>query len=98
MTFQRSKFEHKLSCCTINENAFKYRASVIKIFVDLAYGFEVEEMNLETILELMEFLCSNDKCKESDFERMILCLCCHALLDSNIQVYRFGCIYFTGRM
>merc|ERR1711953_734037 len=63
----------------------KYRASVIKIFVDLAYGFEVEDMNLETILELMEFLCSNDKCKESDFERMILCLCCHALLDSNIQ-------------
>ena len=82
----------------VNENALKYRASVIKIFVDLAYGFEVEAMDLETILELMEFLCSNGKCKESDFERMILCLCCHALLDSNIQVYRFGCIYFTGRL
>ena len=61
----------------VNENALKYRASVIKIFVDLAYGFEVEDMDLETILELMEFLCLNGKCKESDFERMILCLCCH---------------------
>ena len=90
MTFQRSSM--------INENMTKYRASVIKIFVDLAYGFEVEEMDLETILELKEFLCSNDKCIESDFERMILCLCCHALLDSNIQVYRLGCIYFTSRL
>ena len=80
------------------KSVWKYRTTVIKIFVDLAYGFEVEEIDLETILELMEFLCSNGKCEESDFERMILCLCCHALLDSNIQVYRLGCIYFTGRL